>query len=141
MIGVVTADRAAGIAALHDLDPEFRSFSRSEKVAAILESLHIKRPLPVQSMYIFKVGFHTALVCIPGPGFARSGWACHTALHARSHMSQSLQLCMSCNGWWLLLCGVCLCKSECPLANTQGRAARRRPGQTESSHSTFALYR
>ena len=30
---------------------------RSEKVAAILESLHIKRPLPVQSMYIFKVGF------------------------------------------------------------------------------------
>ena len=57
LIGVVTPDGAAGIAALHDLDPEFRSFSRSEKVAAILESLHIKRPLPVQSMYIFKVGF------------------------------------------------------------------------------------
>lgn len=57
LVGVVTADGAAGIAALHDLDPEFRSFSRSEKVAAILESLHIKRPLPVQSMYIFKVGF------------------------------------------------------------------------------------
>ena len=45
-----------GIAALHDLDPDFRSFSRSEKVAAILHSLDIKRPLPVQSMYIFKVG-------------------------------------------------------------------------------------
>ena len=63
LVGVVTADGAAGIAALHDLDPEFRSFSRSEKVAAILESLHVKRPLPVQSMYIFKVIFHTALVC------------------------------------------------------------------------------
>ena len=45
-----------GIAALHDLDPDFRSFSRSEKVAAILRSLDIKLPLPVQSMYIFKVG-------------------------------------------------------------------------------------
>ena len=54
-------------AALHDLDPEFRSFSRSEKVAAVLESLRIQRPLPVQSMYIFKVGYHTALVCISGP--------------------------------------------------------------------------
>ena len=42
-------------AAVHDLDPDFRSFSRSEKVAAVLQSLNIKRPLPVQSMYIFKV--------------------------------------------------------------------------------------
>ncbi|CAL5226868.1 g9740 [Coccomyxa viridis] len=40
--------------ALHDLDPEFCSFSRSEKVAAVLQSLNIRRPLPVQSMYIFK---------------------------------------------------------------------------------------
>ena len=106
LIGVVTADGPAGIAALHDLDPEFRSFSRSEKVAAILESLHIKQPLPVQSMYIFKAGSHTALVCIPGPMIARSGWACHTASHARSHMSQTLQLCGSSNAWSLLLCGV-----------------------------------
>ena len=43
------------LAALHDLDPEFRSFSRSEKVAAVLQSLNIRQPLPVQSMYIFKV--------------------------------------------------------------------------------------
>eukprot|EP00243_Klebsormidium_subtile_P004073 TRINITY_DN17848_c0_g1_i1.p1 TRINITY_DN17848_c0_g1~~TRINITY_DN17848_c0_g1_i1.p1 ORF type:complete len:290 (-),score=42.38 TRINITY_DN17848_c0_g1_i1:330-1199(-) len=40
--------------ALHDLDPAFRSFSRSEKVAAVMASLGYKRPLPVQSMYIFK---------------------------------------------------------------------------------------
>ena len=64
LIDEVTADGAAGIAALHDLDPEFRTFSRSEKVAAVLESLHIKQPLPVQSMYIFKVGAYKALVCI-----------------------------------------------------------------------------
>jgi len=41
-------------AALHDLDPAFRTFSRSEKVADLLKSLGYKRPLPVQSMYIFK---------------------------------------------------------------------------------------
>ena len=51
----VIADEQFGHAALHDLDPEFRSFSRSEKVAAVLQSLNIRRPLPVQSMYIFKV--------------------------------------------------------------------------------------
>lgn len=41
-------------AALHDLDPVFRQFSRSPKVAAVLRSLGYQRPLPVQSMYIFK---------------------------------------------------------------------------------------
>lgn len=40
--------------ALHDLDPVFRSFSRSEAVANVVRSLGYKRPLPVQSMYIFK---------------------------------------------------------------------------------------
>ncbi|KAL6745238.1 hypothetical protein V8C86DRAFT_2984461 [Haematococcus lacustris] len=40
--------------ALHDLDPEFRAFSRSPEVAAVLRSLGYRRPLPVQSMYIFK---------------------------------------------------------------------------------------
>lgn len=40
---------------MHDLDPVFRKFSRSEKVAAIAESLGYKRPAPIQSMYIFKV--------------------------------------------------------------------------------------
>lgn len=40
--------------ALHDLHPVFRSFSRSPAVAAVLRSLGYQRPLPVQSMYIFK---------------------------------------------------------------------------------------
>jgi phytanoyl-CoA hydroxylase len=40
--------------ALHDIDPTFRSFSRSERVAAIMASLGYRAPLPVQSMYIFK---------------------------------------------------------------------------------------
>ncbi|GIL86249.1 hypothetical protein Vretimale_13750 [Volvox reticuliferus] len=40
--------------ALHDLDPVFREFSRSPAVCNVLRSLGYKRPLPVQSMYIFK---------------------------------------------------------------------------------------
>ncbi len=44
------------VAALHDLDPDFRSFSRSDKVSAVVSSLNYKRPAPIQSMYIFKVG-------------------------------------------------------------------------------------
>mmetsp|Transcript_83 Transcript_83/g.194 ORF Transcript_83/g.194 Transcript_83/m.194 type:complete len:225 (-) Transcript_83:862-1536(-) len=40
--------------ALHDLDPSFRKFSRSEKMKSMLESLGYLRPTPVQSMYIFK---------------------------------------------------------------------------------------
>ncbi|KAG1669487.1 hypothetical protein FOA52_015654 [Chlamydomonas sp. UWO 241] len=40
--------------AMHDVDPVFRSFSRSDKVAALLRSLGYSAPQPVQSMYIFK---------------------------------------------------------------------------------------
>eukprot|EP00879_Flechtneria_rotunda_P007875 GHRR01008251.1.p1 GENE.GHRR01008251.1~~GHRR01008251.1.p1 ORF type:complete len:333 (+),score=97.86 GHRR01008251.1:181-1179(+) len=40
--------------AMHDLDPVFRAFARSQPVAAVLQSLGYRRPLPVQSMYIFK---------------------------------------------------------------------------------------
>ena len=40
--------------ALHDLDPAFRAFSRSAKMHAIYRALGFRRPLPVQSMYIFK---------------------------------------------------------------------------------------
>lgn len=40
--------------AMHDLDPVFREFTRSQPVSAVLQSLGFKRPLPVQSMYIFK---------------------------------------------------------------------------------------
>ena len=40
--------------AMHDLDPVFRAFSRSGKVAALLRSLGMQTPVPVQSMYMFK---------------------------------------------------------------------------------------
>ena len=40
--------------ALHDLDPAFRAFSRSAAVAGLLAELGFERPVPVQSMYIFK---------------------------------------------------------------------------------------
>jgi phytanoyl-CoA hydroxylase len=39
---------------MHDLDPVFRQFSRSEKMKALIASLGYKKPLPIQSMYIFK---------------------------------------------------------------------------------------
>ena len=41
-------------AAMHDLDPVFRGWCRSERVAALLRALGFRRPLPVQSMYILK---------------------------------------------------------------------------------------
>lgn len=40
--------------AMHDLDPVFRAYSRSDKMAAALRALGFRRPLPVQSMYIYK---------------------------------------------------------------------------------------
>ena len=40
--------------ALHELDPEFSSFSRSPAIRDLIEDLGIKNPLLVQSMYIFK---------------------------------------------------------------------------------------
>eukprot|EP00271_Cylindrocystis_brebissonii_P004610 TRINITY_DN16397_c0_g1_i1.p1 TRINITY_DN16397_c0_g1~~TRINITY_DN16397_c0_g1_i1.p1 ORF type:complete len:292 (-),score=53.39 TRINITY_DN16397_c0_g1_i1:409-1284(-) len=40
--------------ALHDLEPAFRSFSRSPKMAALAKSLGYTVPIPIQSMYIFK---------------------------------------------------------------------------------------
>jgi phytanoyl-CoA hydroxylase len=40
--------------ALHDLDPTFRAFSRSKKIARTLRTLGMRDPTPVQSMYIFK---------------------------------------------------------------------------------------
>lgn len=40
--------------ALHDLDPVFRRFSRSPRMAAVMRSLGFRRPVPAQSMYIFK---------------------------------------------------------------------------------------
>jgi phytanoyl-CoA hydroxylase len=40
--------------ALHDLDPVFDRFSRSEKVKEVAAALKLEEPLLVQSMYIFK---------------------------------------------------------------------------------------
>ncbi|GAB4828765.1 hypothetical protein Ancab_018425 [Ancistrocladus abbreviatus] len=40
--------------ALHELDPVFRKFSCSDKVSSLLSSLGYKRPVIIQSMYIFK---------------------------------------------------------------------------------------
>ncbi len=42
--------------ALHDLDPAYREFSRSAKMAQLFRELRYQRPLPVQSMHICKVG-------------------------------------------------------------------------------------
>lgn len=40
--------------AMHDLDPEFDRFSRTPELAALASELGLKRPLLLQSMYIFK---------------------------------------------------------------------------------------
>ena len=40
--------------ALHELDPIFESFSRSDNVKTLVDDLGIKDPLLLQSMYIFK---------------------------------------------------------------------------------------
>eukprot|EP01024_Parvocaulis_polyphysoides_P072934 TRINITY_DN9326_c0_g3_i2.p1 TRINITY_DN9326_c0_g3~~TRINITY_DN9326_c0_g3_i2.p1 ORF type:complete len:342 (-),score=61.77 TRINITY_DN9326_c0_g3_i2:124-1149(-) len=40
--------------ALHDLNPEFKKFSKSIQISNVLKSLGYVRPIPVQSMYIFK---------------------------------------------------------------------------------------
>lgn len=44
------------LSALHDLDPVFRSYSRSSKAKEVLEAIGLASPTPVQSMYICKVG-------------------------------------------------------------------------------------
>jgi phytanoyl-CoA hydroxylase len=40
--------------ALHELDPEFSSFSRATSIRQLVDDLAIKNPLLLQSMYIFK---------------------------------------------------------------------------------------
>lgn len=56
--GSLVQDKARSINkcghALHDLDPAFRKFSRSDRMATVFKALGFRRPLPVQSMYIFK---------------------------------------------------------------------------------------
>lgn len=41
--------------ALHDVDPVFRKWTRSHKLTQLLLDLGLIKPMPVQSMYIFKV--------------------------------------------------------------------------------------
>lgn len=45
----------AVVAALHELDPVFKKFTSSEKISGLFSSLGYKRPVVMQSMYIFKV--------------------------------------------------------------------------------------
>jgi phytanoyl-CoA hydroxylase len=56
--GTLKQDKARSINkighALHDLDPVFDQFSRSDKIKQLAEDLRIKQPLLLQSMYIFK---------------------------------------------------------------------------------------
>ncbi|GAA0173511.1 oxygenase [Lithospermum erythrorhizon] len=40
--------------ALHDIDPVFNEFSTSDKFCGLLQSLSYRRPVIIQSMYIFK---------------------------------------------------------------------------------------
>lgn len=40
--------------ALHEIDPEFKKFSSSKKMSSLLFSFGYKRPVIIQSMYIFK---------------------------------------------------------------------------------------
>ena len=40
--------------AMHDLDPQFSAFSRTEKLAAVSEQIGMSSPRLLQSMYIFK---------------------------------------------------------------------------------------
>jgi phytanoyl-CoA hydroxylase len=40
--------------ALHDLDPDFRAFSRQPRIALLCAELGLAEPRPIQSMYIFK---------------------------------------------------------------------------------------
>ena len=40
--------------ALHDLEPRFQEFSRTPQLAALASELGVKKPLLLQSMYIFK---------------------------------------------------------------------------------------
>ena len=48
--------------ALHELEPEFKKVSTSEKIIKIAKSLNLKHPAVVQSMYIFKQPLNGGIV-------------------------------------------------------------------------------
>lgn len=57
--------------ALHELDPVFKSFSCSDKVSGLLLSLGYKKPIIIQSMYIFKVNWYLESLLIFFPLFQK----------------------------------------------------------------------
>ncbi|KAL2608140.1 hypothetical protein R1flu_026713 [Riccia fluitans] len=71
--------------ALHDVDPIFRKFSRSDRITGLVASLGYRKPLPVQSMYIFKQ---------PGIGGEVRPHQDNTFLYTDPY---------SCTGFWLAL--------------------------------------
>lgn len=88
--------------ALHDLDPVFRQFSRSAAVCNVMRSLGYARPLPVQSMYIFKqpsiggeVVPHQVCVCGGGGKRTRGARMCAEGKrYARAHVCVCVFVCM-----------------------------------------------
>lgn len=57
-LGALRQDKALSINkighAMHDLDPEFERFSRTQAIAGLVAQLGFAEPLALQSMYIFK---------------------------------------------------------------------------------------
>ncbi|THG14172.1 hypothetical protein TEA_000748 [Camellia sinensis var. sinensis] len=52
------------LGSLHEIDPVFKKFSCSEKLSSLLLSLDYKRPVIIQSMYIFKAELELELVLV-----------------------------------------------------------------------------
>ena len=61
----VTGASCTCAAAMHDQDPVFKQWSRSQRMTEVLKQLGMSRPVPVQSMYIFKASL---LWMLPGLG-------------------------------------------------------------------------
>jgi phytanoyl-CoA hydroxylase len=67
--------------ALHDLDPVFEEFSRAPEVESLVRSLGVRRPLLLQSMYIFKQpGIGGEVTCHQDATFLYTEPACVTGL-------------------------------------------------------------
>src|ERR1044072_5481351 len=67
--------------ALHDLDAVFEEFSRAPEVETVVEDLGLRRPLLLQSMYIFKQpGIGGEVTCHQDATFLYTEPACVTGL-------------------------------------------------------------
>ncbi|KAF3775310.1 Phytanoyl-CoA dioxygenase [Nymphaea thermarum] len=98
--------------ALHEIDPVFRKFSCSEKIAGLLSSLSYRRPVIIQSMYIFKQ---------PGIGGEVVPHQDNSFLYTEPP---------SCTGLWLAL-------EDATIANGCLWAI---PGSHKSTYSRYSLY-